>query len=73
MKGLCPAPIADHEVEWGGVLGVDEGAMQADGAPAGVGHLSLVPEAKKKLDLRSIRSSPRTGILSLIRFNSERD
>ena len=25
--------------------------------------------SKSKLDLRSIRSSPRTGILSLIRFN----
>ena len=44
---LCPAPIADHEVEWGGVLGVDEGAVQADGAPARVGHLGLVPEEKK--------------------------
>ena len=44
---LCPAPVADHEVEGGGVLGVDEGAVQADGAPARVGHLGLVPAAKK--------------------------
>lgn len=26
---------------------MDEGAVQADGPPAGVGHLGLVPEAKK--------------------------
>lgn len=44
---LCPAPVADHEVERGGVLGVDEGAVEADGAPAGVGHLSLVPDKRK--------------------------
>ena len=47
MPHLCSAPITDHEVEWGGVLGVDEGTVQADGAPAGVGHLGLVPEANK--------------------------
>ena len=47
MKGLCPAPVADHKVEGGGVLGVDEGAVQADGAPAGVGHLRLIPEKRK--------------------------
>ena len=46
MKGLCPAPVADHEVEGGGVLGVDEGAVQADGASAGVGHLRLIPEKR---------------------------
>ena len=47
MKGLCPAPVADHKVEGGGVLGVDEGAVQADGASAGVGHLRLIPEKRK--------------------------
>ena len=47
MKGLCPAPVADHEVEGGGVLSVDEGSVQADGAPAGVGHLRLIPEKRK--------------------------
>ena len=44
---LCPSPIADHKVEWGGVLGVDEGAVEADRAPACVGHLGLVPEVRK--------------------------
>ena len=47
LPHLCAAPIADHEVEWGGVLSVDEGAVEADRAPAGVGHLGLVPEARK--------------------------
>ena len=47
MKGLCPAPVADHKVEGGGVLSVDEGAVQADGAPTGVSHLRLIPEKRK--------------------------
>ena len=34
---------------------------------------SDVSEIIEKLDLRSIKSSPRTGILSLIRFNSGQD
>ena len=37
---LCPAPVTDHKVEGGGVLGVDDGAVEADGAPTWVGHLS---------------------------------
>ena len=42
MKCLGASPVADHEVA-GVVLGVDDCPVQADGAPAGVGHLGLVP------------------------------
>ena len=42
MKCLSASPVADHEVA-GVVLGVDDSTVQADGAPAGVSHLGLVP------------------------------
>ena len=42
MKCLSASPVADHEVA-GVVLGVDDCPVQADGAPAGVRHLGLVP------------------------------
>ena len=51
---LCPAPVTDHKVERGGVLGVDDGAVEADGAPTRVGHLSLVP------DTREVTTNPET-------------
>ena len=51
---LCPAPVTDHKVEGGGVLGVDDGAVEADGAPTRVGHLSLVP------DTREVTHNPET-------------